>query len=82
MSLIEELAKYREGSRNRIPAEKLAVMDKATRDLEQSGILAKCLKVGDLAPDFVLPNAENKPVSLAELLTKGRVIVSFYRGGW
>jgi hypothetical protein len=82
MSLTEELAKYREGSRNRIPAEKLSVMDRATLDLAQSGILAKCLKAGDVAPEFVLPNAENKPVALAELLAKGPVIVSFYRGGW
>lgn len=82
MSLTEELAKYREGSRNRIPGEKLAVMDRAAGELEQSGILDKCLRAGDAAPEFVLPNAENKPISLAGLLAAGPVVLSFYRGGW
>ncbi len=82
MSLTQELAKYRQGARNRIPGDKLAVMDRAGEDLERSGITDKCLKAGDVAPDFVLPNAQSQPVSLAELLAKGPVVLSFYRGGW
>jgi len=82
MSLTEELAKYREGSRKRIPENKLAVMDTAADGLEKSGILNKCLKAGDVAPDFVLPNARNKGISLTELLANGPVVLSFYRGGW
>jgi len=82
MSLTEELAKYRAGSRNRIPEDKLSVMDRAIQDLEKSGMADKCLKAGDVAPDFVLPNVQNQPVSLSQLLAKGPVVVSFYRGGW
>jgi hypothetical protein len=82
MSLKEELAKYRQGARNRIPGEKLAIMDRATNDLEQSGIMDRCLRAGDVAPDFVLPNTEKQPIALSELLAKGPVVVSFYRGGW
>ncbi|MBR9907987.1 MAG: thioredoxin-dependent thiol peroxidase [Gammaproteobacteria bacterium] len=36
------------------------------------------LKVGDKAPQFTLPDANNAPVSLNELLAKGRVLVYFY----
>jgi hypothetical protein len=82
MSLKEELAKYRQGARNRIPQEKLVVMDRATNDLEQSGIIDRCFKAGNVAPDFVLPNTENQPISLTGLLAMGPVVVSFYRGGW
>jgi len=41
------------------------------------------LQVGDRAPDFTLP-AANQPgtVSLAGLLSRGPVIVEFLRGTW
>lgn len=82
MSLTEELAQRREFARARIPPENLAVMDKATRDLEQSGIAQSCLKVGDTAPEFALPAADGRIVYLEELLSHGPVVLSFYRGGW
>ncbi len=40
------------------------------------------LKVGEKAPDFVLPNAYGKPVRLYDQLEKGPVILTFYRGAW
>lgn len=42
----------------------------------------KGLSVGDTAPDFTLPNAFGKDVSLSEALGKGKVILKFYRGEW
>jgi len=40
------------------------------------------LKVGESAPDFVLPNAFGKPISLVDSLKTGPVILKFYRGEW
>ena len=40
------------------------------------------LKVGDKAPDFSLPNPDEKPVSLADYTSRGPVVVIFYRGYW
>jgi peroxiredoxin len=40
------------------------------------------LKVGDMAPDFTATNQANKSVELKNLLTKGDVVVIFYRGQW
>ncbi|MGY0392646.1 peroxiredoxin-like family protein [Bizionia sp. KMM 8389] len=40
------------------------------------------LKIGDVAPLFTLPDPKNTSVSLLELLKKGPVIVTFYRGSW
>jgi thioredoxin-dependent peroxiredoxin len=36
------------------------------------------LQVGARAPDFTLPNAAGQPISLAELLTRGPVVLYFY----
>lgn len=43
---------------------------------------AKGLSVGDIAPNFTLPNANGKDVSLYEALEKSIVIIKFYRGEW
>lgn len=40
------------------------------------------LSVGDMAPDFALPNAIGNNVSLSALLQKGKVVLKFYRGEW
>ena len=40
------------------------------------------LKIGERAPDFTLPNAFGKPISLYEQLAKGPVVLTFYRGAW
>lgn len=82
MSLADDLAARRKESRGRIPADKLEIMDRAARLLEQSGLTETCLGEGDIAPDFVLPNALGKKVALRDLLERGPVVLSFYRGGW
>jgi peroxiredoxin len=43
---------------------------------------AASLKVGDTAPDFALPDASGRLVRLSQMLTRGPVILTFYRGGW
>lgn len=40
------------------------------------------IKVGQTAPNFELPNPQGNTVSLSNLLEKGPVVVTFYRGGW
>lgn len=42
----------------------------------------KGLKIGDKAPDFTLPNATGKAVSLSGILELGPVVLKFYRGEW
>lgn len=40
------------------------------------------LDVGKNAPNFELPDAQGKSISLADLLIKGPVVITFYRGSW
>lgn len=42
----------------------------------------KGISVGDRAPEFTLPNAFGREISLSESLQSGVVIVKFYRGEW
>lgn len=43
---------------------------------------AKGLKVGERAPNFVLPNAFGNVISLFDCLKSGPIILKFYRGEW
>lgn len=43
---------------------------------------AKGLSVGDKAPDFTLPNALGKNISLSDVLKSWVVVLKFYRGEW
>lgn len=59
-----------------------SVMVKATADLIKTQIAEKSLKIGDVVPDFTLNNASGKSVNFQSLLAQGKVVISFYRGGW
>jgi peroxiredoxin len=57
-------------------------MHRATAELIASGAADRAKQVGDKAPSFSLKDPEGNIVSSAELLPKGPLIVSFYRGVW
>lgn len=40
------------------------------------------LQVGDRFPDFALPDTQNRTVTLASVLSKGPVLMLFYKGDW
>lgn len=82
MTLKEELMKLQEEIINKIPPEDAALIKKTTDELIQSGIASKCLLQGDKAPDFALPNAKAELVHFSQLLERGPVVVTFYRGVW
>jgi len=82
MSLKEDIDNLIAQSSERIPPEIRSLMAADTERLNQSGIENNSLKVGDNAPSFTLPNAKGKQVSSSDLLGKGPIVLSFYRGGW
>ena len=57
-------------------------MHRATDELIASGAADKALKVGDRAPVFTLNDTDGTPVSSAERLAEGPLVVTFYRGVW
>lgn len=60
----------------------LDIMHRATAELIASGQALNARKAGDKAPEFTLKDPDGQSVSLAELLAKGPLVVSFYRGAW
>jgi peroxiredoxin len=81
MSLKDQLAEYRAGWFKRVPAERQAVMERHIAEL-RNGVAKTALKAGDRAPPIALTNAKGTLVDVKSLLSRGPVIVTFYRGGW
>ncbi|MDF1813613.1 MAG: peroxiredoxin-like family protein [Verrucomicrobiales bacterium] len=63
------------------PAKKKAYAD-GIKAVAESGVVEKATKKGDVAPDFSLPNATGKLITLSEELKNGPVVLTWYRGGW
>ena len=82
MKLQEKLDRYKKSFLEKAPAEAVAVMQKATRDLAESGLVEKAVGPGDCAPDFSLENTAGDQVGLSGLLLKGPAVLTFYRGKW
>ncbi|MFM0117771.1 peroxiredoxin-like family protein [Paraburkholderia sp. RL18-101-BIB-B] len=64
------------------PPEIHPIMERATAALVASGQAERALKAGDAAPEFILNDPDGKPVSSTELLKRGALVISFYRGVW
>lgn len=82
MSLKDDLAALKARLESNRPPEVVKTMHRAVDELRQSGAANRILKVGDRAPAFVLPNAEESLVDSQRLLARGPLIVTFYRGRW
>jgi hypothetical protein len=52
------------------------------RAVENSGILDRTMRRGEIIPEFSLQDAQEKVVSLKELRTHGPVLITLYRGVW
>ncbi|HLJ64200.1 MAG TPA: hypothetical protein VKT70_08850 [Stellaceae bacterium] len=82
MTLEASLSAIRQSGMTRIPPDKRAIMHRATEDLRASGILGKVIKTGSPLPAFALANAHGDMVRSADLLARGPLVLTFFRGGW
>ena len=82
MSLEDKLAAMRDAAAKRIPPDRLAIMHRATDDLRRSGILDRIVKVSARMPAFTLANHDGGRVGSADLLARGPLVLSFFRGSW
>ncbi|WP_419773978.1 peroxiredoxin-like family protein [Halarcobacter sp.] len=81
--LLDEIKKYQEAFKEKVPEDIQKVMLDATEELKRLSLSKDALKVSDKAINFELPNAVNKPVSLKEALENNEfVVINFYRGQW
>jgi len=56
--------------------------EEGIKTVAESGIYANALQVGGKAPEFMLKDINGKEVRLSDLLKKGAVVLTWYRGGW
>jgi peroxiredoxin len=82
-SLQDQLDRITQNTRALVQPERLAVSEKATEDLFNTGIEDRILKPGAQAPAFALEDAlTHKPVRSVDLLALGPLVVNFFRGRW
>jgi peroxiredoxin len=65
-----------------VPRAFVETMHRATAELIESGAAQRAKKAGDVAPSFSLKDAEGNVVNSADLLKRGPLVLSFYRGVW
>lgn len=82
MTLNETLQEMKAASRSRIPEAAVAIMTRATEQLENSGVVKKALSKGDQAPTFELQDWQGTRYNSSLLLSQGPLILHFYRGSW
>jgi peroxiredoxin len=64
------------------PPAVLSIMHRVTDELIASGQAQRALRAGDRAPDFKLTDSDGELVSSSDLLSKGPIVLTFYRGFW
>jgi peroxiredoxin len=82
MLLAERLAQAKREWRSRLTPELADALESCIAHLEATRFTATSLKARDALPDFELPNTEGQIVSSRELLERGPLVVSYFRGDW
>jgi peroxiredoxin len=65
-----------------VPPDIQAVHARVIRELKENSFAKKLLGVGAKASAFELEDQNRKPVSSADLLRQGRLVICFFRGRW
>lgn len=66
----------------RLPEPAKKIIFGAREGVMQQFDVKSTIQPGDKLPDFVLSDARGTPVSSVDLLAKGPLLITFYRGGW
>ena len=87
MTLQEKLADFKAqfesgGPPYNVPKALSETFHRATEELCRSGLAERTLKTGDRAPIFTLKNQEGNSISSTELLAKGPLVITVFRGHW
>ncbi|HEX7912935.1 MAG TPA: peroxiredoxin-like family protein [Paraburkholderia sp.] len=83
MGLQEKLDAFKANFEEKVaPPHVVEVLHRTTAELIATRQAERALKAADQAPEFTLPDAEGRPVSSNELLKRGPLVITFYRGVW
>ena len=83
MTLQEKLDAFKaDFETNQAPPAAVEAFHRSTRELIDKGYAEHALKAGEMAPEFTLTDSDGNKVSSRELLAKGPLVLTFYRGVW
>lgn len=82
VTLRARLEEIHANTKKYVPAEKLAITERAIEELRQSGVAERVLPLGAKAPEFELTDGDGKTFRSADALSRSRLVISFYRGRW
>ena len=82
MKLQEKLNEMKKESAASRPPEVVEVLVGEVNKLVESGIADKAMKSGGALPEFTLPDEKGDLVHSKDLIAKGPLAISFYRGVW
>ncbi|WP_083249303.1 peroxiredoxin-like family protein [Bacillus solimangrovi] len=80
-TLNNDLQKITDKWKETTPIEAWNILENSIKEIQSLGI-ANGPSIGNKVKDFTLKNAEGEIVNLYEELSKGPVILTFYRGSW
>ena len=81
-TLAAQLAAFRESMLERAGPRTGAAVMAAYQAAIDAGLPGKAVQVGEMAPDFALPDCSGRVRRLSEALAGGPVVLVFYRGLW
>ena len=83
MSTLEQrLQRLKASFEEQAPESALAAIAQSTQELRDSDLLANVPQIGSTLPDFELPDHDGNAIRSAELIKRGPLVISFYRGVW
>jgi hypothetical protein len=82
MGLTEQLNDLKQQLGQEIPKEILMEIGQFVQGLVESGIEKTSCQAGNKIPPFTLPNVSGNMVSSGDVLARGPMVLSFYRGIW
>ena len=82
MTLNATLRQMNAASLAETPPEAAAIMADTKAQLKASGIIKMALGPGQTAPDFELKDWQDNLFNSREILARGPLVVTFYRGSW
>jgi peroxiredoxin len=82
MGLERDLTDFRAEFERKAPAGRAALYNAKIDELRERFPLENVLAVGDIAPNFALPDGHGRTIALYGALRGGPIVLAFYRGGW
>ena len=80
--LAQRLLEIKAGIAEYVRPENQAINERAVAEIAASGLADHILSIGVSAPEFILPDHNEKEVASKDLLSRGPLVINFFRGRW